>query len=625
MSSSPATSGEAGSSAISNPPLLGQPLRLDKPLRITEHSWPEGTVPVVSVFCITYNHEKFIRSAIEGFLMQETTFPVEIFVHDDASTDRTADIIREYVDKHPQLFWAILKDENQYSKNGVPYLTDLLQNQRGRFIALCEGDDYWTCKTKLQMQVEKLSGSPHLVGCCHEAYTGTLASGKRLCGLDLSAEIGIAQLLKNNPIVTLSVMIRHEYCGLDCLQFKDVRMGDWPLWISAAKHGPFYYDATPMAYYRRHTGGIWSSMSAAEQSIHILAMLCKASTTLTEQVKYESIDGIASYFASLLTASLPHSQFDFTPMGLEHIRNSAWSKDDIYVSTGEHLLKSVWIENRPSNISSLPLRAEVESEILRAMCLAAGSLKLPRHVLSGRVATHASSVIIKDPTFAIALLRFSAKYSLSSCIATTIKGILGYFYSGMRRTLGRASLWKRFRQHRAESNATGKVCKWVKESNAKGCYIDSSIHFTGRPDSFENIVMGKTTCFEHNVVIWIAEDAESRPHLRIGERCFFGCGTYLGVHHPIHIGDNTIIGAYSYIISANHRADCRNIPIRDQGFVGAPITIGNDVWIGTHVVILPGVSIGDGAIIGAGSVVTKDVPPYEIWGGVPACHLKKRN
>jgi len=89
-----------------------QPQWLENPVRITEQKWPEGTQPVVSIFCITYNHEKYIRDAIEGFLMQETTFPVEIFIHDDASSDKTQQIIHEYQERYPWLFKIIFQKEN---------------------------------------------------------------------------------------------------------------------------------------------------------------------------------------------------------------------------------------------------------------------------------------------------------------------------------------------------------------------------------------------------------------------------------------------------------------------------------------------------------------------------------
>ena len=116
-------------------------------------------MPVVTIRCITYNHAKFIRDAIEGFLMQETTFPVEILIHDDASTDGTEDIIREYEAKYPQLFRTVFQTENQWSKGREAWgrvREQFCALARGEFIALCEGDDYWTDKTKLQRQFEIL-------------------------------------------------------------------------------------------------------------------------------------------------------------------------------------------------------------------------------------------------------------------------------------------------------------------------------------------------------------------------------------------------------------------------------------------------------------------------------------
>jgi len=114
-------------------------------------------LPIVSICCITYNHEPYIREAIEGFLMQKTNFPIEIIIHDDASTDNTAGIIREYEQKHPEIFKCIYQKENQYSK-GVRGITArfTFPNARGKYIALCEGDDYWTDPLKLQKQVDFL-------------------------------------------------------------------------------------------------------------------------------------------------------------------------------------------------------------------------------------------------------------------------------------------------------------------------------------------------------------------------------------------------------------------------------------------------------------------------------------
>jgi glycosyltransferase involved in cell wall biosynthesis len=156
-----------------------QPPRLQTPVRITEQVWPEGTVPVVSIFCITYNHENFIRDAIEGFLMQETTFPVEIFVHDDASTDCTADIVREYQANYPRLFRTVFQKENQFTKSQFRFFFEYLSKQRGEFTAVCEGDDYWTYARKLQAQVDALQQHAECSMCFHNAYQEFVEAGRR--------------------------------------------------------------------------------------------------------------------------------------------------------------------------------------------------------------------------------------------------------------------------------------------------------------------------------------------------------------------------------------------------------------------------------------------------------------
>ena len=129
---------------------------LAQPVRITDQAWPEGTVPVVSIYSLAYNHEPFVRQCLEGFLMQETTFPVEILIHDDASTDNTANIIREYEARYPRLIKPIYQTENQYSKGRGPAPIRAYPGKRGRYLAVCEGDDYWTSPLKLQKQVDFL-------------------------------------------------------------------------------------------------------------------------------------------------------------------------------------------------------------------------------------------------------------------------------------------------------------------------------------------------------------------------------------------------------------------------------------------------------------------------------------
>lgn len=140
---------------------------LDEPIQITLQKWDLNTIPLVSISCITYNHESYIRDAIEGFLMQKTTFPVEILIHDDASTDKTADIVREYEAKYPNLIKPIYQTENQYSKrNGI--IGRIQRGRaRGKYYAMCEGDDYWTDPFKLQKQVDFMEENPQYPFCCH--------------------------------------------------------------------------------------------------------------------------------------------------------------------------------------------------------------------------------------------------------------------------------------------------------------------------------------------------------------------------------------------------------------------------------------------------------------------------
>lgn len=127
-------------------------------------------IPLVSICCITYNHEPYIVQTLDGFLMQKTSFPFEILIHDDASTDRTADIIREYEKKFPKIIKPIYQKENQYSKGNRDILASFVYPRaKGKYIALCEGDDYWIDENKLQMQVNFLENNPEY-GMCYTNF-----------------------------------------------------------------------------------------------------------------------------------------------------------------------------------------------------------------------------------------------------------------------------------------------------------------------------------------------------------------------------------------------------------------------------------------------------------------------
>ena len=125
---------------------------------------------MVSICCITYNQRACIRDALEGFLSQRTSFSYEILIHDDASTDGTADVIRESAERYPDLIFPILQTQNQYSQ-GLTNISGTFNfpRARGKYIAMCEGDDYWTDPEKLKRQVEFMEANPDCSLCFHSA------------------------------------------------------------------------------------------------------------------------------------------------------------------------------------------------------------------------------------------------------------------------------------------------------------------------------------------------------------------------------------------------------------------------------------------------------------------------
>jgi len=127
-------------------------------------SYIDNNKPLVSVCMITYNHENFIKDAIEGILMQKTSFPIELIIGEDCSTDNTRKIVKDYEEKYPEIIFA------QYSEKNLGMINNflnVLQAARGKYIALCEGDDYWTDPLKLQKQVDFLEANPEYVICAN--------------------------------------------------------------------------------------------------------------------------------------------------------------------------------------------------------------------------------------------------------------------------------------------------------------------------------------------------------------------------------------------------------------------------------------------------------------------------
>lgn len=212
--------------------------------------------PTVSIVCISYNQEKYIAEAIEGFLAQQTDFNFEIIIADDYSKDNTQAIIQKKATAHPDRFNLILRKQNiGIQKN----LYDALQHAKGKYIALCEGDDYWIDSRKLQKQVDLLDKNPSFGLCFHPVKVIFEDSNtKEYIYPDIKQKKSFSRekLLKENFIQTNSVMYRRSnYKNLP----EDILPLDWFLHLYHAQSGEVGFIDQTMAVYRRHEGGVWWS------------------------------------------------------------------------------------------------------------------------------------------------------------------------------------------------------------------------------------------------------------------------------------------------------------------------------------------------------------------------------
>ncbi|ASB50954.1 glycosyltransferase family 2 protein [Alkalitalea saponilacus] len=225
--------------------------------------------PLVSICCMAYNHEKFIKEAIEGFLMQKTNFPFEIVIHDDASTDKTAEIIKSYEEKHPELFVTKYQTVNQYSQGLKPTVHFLYPKARGKYIALCEGDDYWTDPYKLQKQVDFLEENAEYVICFHNAKINK--HGELLDDYitrKVPETTDILELAKGNYMHTPTVIFKRKWQELPDW-FSKCSAGDYALHMINAQFGKIKKLDDVMAVYRVHGSNIWANQKTNEMAINI--------------------------------------------------------------------------------------------------------------------------------------------------------------------------------------------------------------------------------------------------------------------------------------------------------------------------------------------------------------------
>jgi len=294
------------------------------------HNWiGDINKPLVSIQCLTYNHENYIEDAIEGFLIQDTDFPFEVIIHDDASTDDTATIIKKYEERYPKIIKPIYQEKNKFQEGKRNEIGDTIYKQiRGKYIALCEGDDYWIDKDKLQLQLDAMMEDENIHLSFHP--------GKRLDCLENNSEkiIGVYseevtllpfEVILTRPhgmIPTSSVVfsVKAKPMMIEFLNLNPLlTQGDIFMQMISAYNGGAKFINKPMSIYRYQTEGSWTHTYKVDNKFNILVLSSKIRYLISfhkfigrkhEKLFANIIFGVVCELAILLD-NINHKQTDF--------------------------------------------------------------------------------------------------------------------------------------------------------------------------------------------------------------------------------------------------------------------------------------------------------------------------
>jgi len=215
----------------------------------------------LTIVTTTYNQEKYIGQAIDGMLMQKTNFPFRIVISNDCSTDKTGEILEEYRKKHPEIIHIIDNKKNLGAMGN--FINTLAQIKDTEYVALCDGDDFWTDENKLQKQVDFLDSNKDFSICCHKAklfYQNGEKEEEIIPG-GIQEETTIEDLVAQNYIVANSVVYRWALNDKDLKEIfpEDIVPGDYYIHLLHAQNGKIKMFDEAMSAYRRHEDGMWWS------------------------------------------------------------------------------------------------------------------------------------------------------------------------------------------------------------------------------------------------------------------------------------------------------------------------------------------------------------------------------
>lgn len=217
--------------------------------------------PKISVWCLVYNHENYLRQCLEGFVKQETEYDYEVIVHDDVSTDNSAAIIREYAERYPYIVKPIYEKENQWSKKDGSLDRIFRENCKGEYIAICEGDDCWIDSRKLQKQITFLESHPDYSMCCTDAKI--LSSNEELdwSRYDSDSDISPSDMIIGGGLYIQTCTLVYRRDLIDFINYEFVQkchIGDYPLQIAASLKGKVRYINEKTAIYRYENQNSWT-------------------------------------------------------------------------------------------------------------------------------------------------------------------------------------------------------------------------------------------------------------------------------------------------------------------------------------------------------------------------------
>lgn len=300
----------------------------------------ESSAPLVSVCIITYNHEEYIRQAIDSVLAQITEFPIEVLIGEDHSTDSTGEIVAELEKEHPSLIRVVRSPTNLGMNRN---LIRTLEQCRGRYIALLEGDDLWISTRKLQEQAAFLENNPDCTVCFHKAEV-YLEATNEIRGVwpeeDPPIFTSMADLIKANFIPTCSVMYRNIPVEPLPEKYYQLGSGDWPLHIRYAQKGTIGFINQVMARYRVHSTGAFSSLGMLKKYEVALGAREFIYPLVSKELRKVLGPIIIEYCLQVAQMSLessdPTRARSYLNKGLSYL-NSFWHYDGKYIYTALYL------------------------------------------------------------------------------------------------------------------------------------------------------------------------------------------------------------------------------------------------------------------------------------------------